>query len=552
MSDEEKKDGSPMSASVADGGHNEAEDERPGAVMPSTNLDAILLKDEGVKKPNRANAVTWMEKWGWYVYYVGNSGLGPFNFGPTQFQNILTLSAHNYDQPGVACDYSVACVLPFAGVAQRTVTSAVLVTNGISFAIQCVIFLLIGSYADFGTWRPKILYIFTLLAIVDSFAWMGVTKPGQWVAATVLYVLGNIGYQGSLTFWTAAFPQLARDLPEMQDSADEVLAGTKTVQEHEALDSFNRNRLSNVSFIVCSVGEIFVLLILIGVLYGAHANGTTAQNTYALSVVCAYSAAVWIVCALPWFIYEKRRMGKPLPPGTSPMVAGFKTLWLAVRAVWQLRDTMIYLFLYFVASDCLNTTVTLVSTLQYATVTFDSITLNYLLIVGIAAGAGIFWLIQRHWKLSTKTMFTAVLVGLFFMILWGVIGIYTTKIGYHNKWEFWVYQTYYGLFVCPWYSYSQTMISEFIPPGREYLFFALFGVIGKTSAFIGPFVTSAITDINNNNSEGFWFLLGMCILSLLLLPLLNLERSRRDCAKFNAREDSVLIQAEDKLEDKSA
>ena len=37
------------------------------------------------------------------------------------------------------------------------------------------------------------------------------------------------------------------------------------------------------------------------------------------------------------------------------------------------------------------------------------------------------------------------------------------------------------------------MISEVVPVGYEYLFFALFSITGKTSAFIGPFVTSAIT-----------------------------------------------------------
>lgn len=69
------------------------------------------------------------------------------------------------------------------------------------------------------------------------------------------------------------------------------------------------------------------------------------------------------------------------------------------------------------------------------------------------------------------------------------------------KIEFWFYQVFYGLFVCPWYSYSlgrskpiqlwtysngqAVMISEVTPRGKEYLFFSLFSMVGKTSAFIG-------------------------------------------------------------------
>jgi MFS-type transporter involved in bile tolerance (Atg22 family) len=74
------------------------------------------------------------------------------------------------------------------------------------------------------------------------------------------------------------------------------------------------------------------------------------------------------------------------------------------------------------------------------------------------------------------------------------------KFGFHHEWEFWLYQVYYGLFVCPWYSYSQTMISEVTPRGKEFLFFSLFSIMGKTSAFVGPIVSSAIIDAVNQPS----------------------------------------------------
>lgn len=53
-----------------------------------------------------------------------------------------------------------------------------------------------------------------------------------------------------------------------------------------------RNRLANVSFFVCSVGELVVLAILAGILTGII-DGSDESNTRALSIVCAYSAGVW-------------------------------------------------------------------------------------------------------------------------------------------------------------------------------------------------------------------------------------------------------------------
>ena len=116
-----------------------------------------------------------------------------------------------------------------------------------------------------------------------------------------------------------------------------------------------------------------------------------------------------------------------------------------------------------------------------------------------------------------------------------MIGIWTQNFGFHHAWEFWLYQTFYGLFVCPWYSYSQIMISEVTPRGKEFLFFSLFSIIGKTSSFIGPLVSSAIIDDsrNNNNSTPFYFLVALsCASFLLLFFFVDLKKSRIEQAQF--------------------
>lgn len=134
--------------------------------------------------------------------------------------------------------------------------------------------------------------------------------------------------------------------------------------------------------------------------------------------------------------------------------------------------------------DALNTSVTVISTLQNTAISFSSTKLNELLLVGIAAqAAGIyaFWLIQKHFGLQTKTMVVAVSIFIVLMQGWGLIGIYTQSFGFHKEYEFWLYQVLYGLFVCPWYPYSQTYISEVAPAGLEFQTFALLNLVGRTS-----------------------------------------------------------------------
>ena len=70
---------------------------------------------------------------------------------------------------------------------------------------------------------------------------------------------------------------------------------------------------------------------------------------------------------------------------------------------------------YFLLGDSLNTTVTVIATLQNTVVKYDTLSLTYLLVVGIAAQAiGIytFWWVQQRYGLSTKTMFNAVMVAI--------------------------------------------------------------------------------------------------------------------------------------------
>lgn len=122
--------------------------------------------------------------------------------------------------------------------------------------------------------------------------------------------------------------------------------------------------------------------------------------------------------------------------------------------------------------------------------------------------------------------------------VWGLIGInQNINFGFKNVWEIWLYQAYYGLMVCPWYAYSQTMISEVSPLSQMFLFFALFSIVGKTSAFIGPFVSSAIIqDANGNNNAPFIFLFSMGLLSCVLLYFVDVNRSRDECNEFVAAE----------------
>ncbi|KAL8715075.1 MAG: hypothetical protein Q9220_001032 [cf. Caloplaca sp. 1 TL-2023] len=500
-----------------------AEDPQKGGMIP----ESVVEDDQPIAPDqfNPAYETTKREIWAYYSYYIGNNGLTLFNFAPTAFQNLLSQAAGDSE------------VLYFAG-RNRTIESIVLLANGISFAIQVVIFLIVGSYADFGSSRPNILIVLSTVAFGIGFGWLGVHTANKWEIAAGMYIVGLIAYQTTLTFWTAAFPGLARNTPELRVKAEQYNDGTISREEYDFVDMMQRSRLANMAFYIQSCGEIVILAAIVGVLFAVNVRASEANNNWGLSVLIAFATGVWVLLAIPWFIFEKRRPGQALPPNMNIVMAGFWQLYRAISQIWRLKQSLLYLIGYFLLGDSLNTTVTVIATLQNTIVEYDTLTLTYLFLVGIAAQAiGIysFWWIQRRFGLDTKKMFIAVMIGIVVLDGWGMIGIWTQSFGFHHVWEVWLYQTFYGLFVCPWYSYSQIMISEVTPRGHEFLFFSLFSIIGKTSSFIGPLVSSAIIDASptGNSSVPFYFLFGLSSLSAAVLGWgVDLKKSRVEQERF--------------------
>ncbi|KAG5986391.1 hypothetical protein E4U54_005448 [Claviceps lovelessii] len=476
-------------------------------------------------------ATSKWEIWSWYMYYVGANGLALFNFGPTAFQNLLSQAAGE------------SKLLHFAG-RERDVNSIVLLCNGISFAIQGALFLIIGSYADFGTGRRWVLLIWSVVAYGIGFGWIGVHEAEQWKVGVGLYIVGLIAYQLTLTYWTAAFPSLARNTPRLTGARTAYENGDITRRELDKQDELERSRLSNVGFCIQSVGEVVILAIIVGIMSALKVDESTANNNWGLSVLITFATACWLALSLPWFVLEKTRPGLQTPPGKNIVTAGLCQLYEALSQIWRLKQSLIYLAGYFFLGDSLNTTVTVIATLQNDVVSYNTLTLTYLLIVGIVAqaiGIGAFWMIQQRLNLSAKTMFNAIMVFIVLLDAWGMVGNWTDRFGFHNVWEVWAYQAFYGLLVCPWYSYSQIMISSVTPRGHEFLFFSVFNIIGKASSLLGPLISSAIIDATpggTNNSAAFYFLFALSLVSAVgIWAFLDLEKSAVEQEDFLLQEN---------------
>ncbi|KAF2479339.1 autophagy-related protein 22-like protein [Neohortaea acidophila] len=471
------------------------------------------------------------EYWAFALYNLGATGVGLGNYAGG-LQQQLVESAH----PSGYLDWP-----------SKTSTSAfILDLNGIIFAVQVVILLVIGPYADYGRWRPWILIVWTIIAIAASFAFLGFSKPSQWNLVSGFYVLGNVAVNVTGSFYFAAYPSIVRDLPQMQESERQVLEGTKTPAEHNQLDGLERSRLSNWTYVFSGLGSTAFILLALAISYGIGYQ-TIPENDRIFGVVTAYFGGIFILTSIPWFLLDQHRPGSRLPDNTSWLTVGPKQIWEAAKNVAHLKQTFLYILAYFCLADASSTSGNIVQILQNNTINFDTVKYSglYAVVYG-TTGIGVLVqiCIQKKWKITPKTMFIWNTVPTIAVNIWGIIGIWTNAIGFHHEWEFWLFQAWIGGASAAWQAYSTTLMAEVSPAPKMYIFFALFNTVGKTSSFVGPFISGAIIDdAKGNNNAGFWFPLFLSLLGLGLLLFVNVDKAKQDCAKFLERERDDLYKS---------
>ncbi|KAJ3492436.1 hypothetical protein NLG97_g5396 [Lecanicillium saksenae] len=414
--------------------------------------------------------------------------------------------------------------------------------TGILFAAQLVTLLTVGPYADYGNWRPWIMITAQCVLYICQFAMCGINKPEQWQAAQALYVIGSLAANIATAFYTATFPSLVHNLPKVLKSEQEVRDGVKSPEDHAELDSYERSKLYNLCNITGSALVVVFYAIAVGISAGVGFD-TPQKLIRSYNVLMGYFGALTVICTVPFFIVQKHRPGQQLPEGTSFWSVGFKQIWSAMKSAKELRQCMLYLLAFFMLQETFGTYFNITGILQNEVINYSPLKLNAMsLVADLSGGSGTVFvlLLQKKFRFSVKA---GVFYGACMTLipsLWGGIGLFTDKVGFKNVGEFWAAQVW-NFQTAAWGSYQITMISEVVPAPKAFLFFSLFNCVGKTSGFIGPFISSAIIErANGKTNAAYWFLFAMGSVGCLALWFVDTDKAKRDNARYLEREAAEL------------
>ncbi|ORY68300.1 vacuole effluxer Atg22 like-domain-containing protein [Pseudomassariella vexata] len=122
---------------------------------------------------------------------------------------------------------------------------------------------------------------------------------------------------------------------------------------------------NNVGFVLCCALSLAALV-------GLHADDSVESSNWGYSVAVAICTGFWILLAIPWFLWEKKRPGPLLPKGDNYLTFGFRQACFAARQAWNLKQTFAYLVVFFLLADGVGTTITLVMIVQTQAVVFSA------------------------------------------------------------------------------------------------------------------------------------------------------------------------------------
>ena len=84
-------------------------------------------------------------------------------------------------------------------------------TVAIGSLIAAVISPVLGAIADFRGSKKKFMVFFIALGVISTALLYLVDQPGDQLLASILYILGTIGFAGSLVFYDSLLPHVANE-----------------------------------------------------------------------------------------------------------------------------------------------------------------------------------------------------------------------------------------------------------------------------------------------------------------------------------------------------
>ncbi len=371
-------------------------------------------------------------------------------------------------------------------------------TTSISALIAALISPVLGAMADFRGSKKRFLTIFMLIGVTST-ALLYFVRTGDWLLASLFFLFGNIGFAGSLVYYDALLPHVARP--------DEI------------------DKVSSRGYAMGYIGGGILLAINLAMIlfvpsfFPAEQEGEITQLMTRLSFVTV--AVWWLVFTFPLLrrVSEPERRIVRGEEGFSPIQAAFSRLGNTFKEIRRYRDLSLFLLAFWVYANGIGTIITM-ATAYGAEIGITQNTLigTLLMVQFLAAPFAILfgWLSK---KLGVRPS------------IYLSLGIYTVIAiaGYflRYEWQFWALGAAVATVQGGSQALSRSLMSRLMPKSKSAEFFSFFSVFEKFANIAGPFLFGVVSTLMGESRLSIASLVIFFAVGIFLLSRVNIERGIR-------------------------
>lgn len=365
-------------------------------------------------------------------------------------------------------------------------------TNSIAMLCVAILAPVLGAVADMSGTKVRFLRIFAYTGILAT-ALMMFIGEGNYLLASMLFIIGTIGFSGGNTFYDSLLPDLVPDE--------------------------KRDIVSAKGYMFGYIGGGVLLAVNLAMIQAPHLFGLTDKLS-GIRISFLSVALWWFVFSLPIFRTVRTTRIHTGLKASQYASAGFGRIWKTLKGIMHYPELLKYIIAFWFFNDGISTVITMATAYGKDIGIGTSHLITALLITQFVGIPFTFLFGKIAERLGSKRS------------LYMSLGIYVLIIflGYFmkNATHFYILAIMVGFVQGGSQSIARSIYSKLIPISRAAEFFGFLSVSSKFSAIFGPFLFALVAQLTESSRLAILSLLLFFIVGIAMLTRVNLEKGRKE------------------------
>lgn len=375
-------------------------------------------------------------------------------------------------------------------------------TTAFAALIAALISPVLGAVADFRGSKKKFLTAFMVIGVTAT-ALLYFVRTGDYLLASLFFIFGQIGFAGSLVYYDALLPHVAR-----QDEIDQVSS------RGYAMGYIGGGILLAINL---------VMIMFVPTFFPEEQQGVMTELMTRLSFVTV--AIWWFIFTLPLLrqVAEPQRRILPGEEHFNPLQASFKRLGHTFSEIRRYRDLATFLLAFWIYANGIGTIITMAVAYGAEIGLGQTTLIGTLLMVQFLAAPFAILFGRLAKKTGTKR---AIYLSL---------GVYTliSIFGYFLKfeWQFMALGALVATVQGGSQALSRSLMGKMMPKSQSAEFYGFFSVFEKFANVAGPFLFGIVATLMGESRLSIVSLIIFFAVGAYILTKVDVERGIKAAAE---------------------